>query len=96
MYCCVRTCLQRSSLDTMADCNQLWLIVQNLAVACASSLAFIGSASGYLRATLDLFAGIRTAPAVDPWEGHVWVGTHAHGRQLSICSPGDLRLLTPV
>lgn len=41
--------------------------------------------SGQVRGSFDCGGGLKGAPAVDPWEGRVWVASH--GCQLVICAP---------
>eukprot|EP00884_Botryococcus_braunii_P022368 jgi/Botrbrau1/8815/Bobra.0335s0005.1 len=67
--------------------------LQVIMVACASTLRYMRAATGESLAELCLAGDIRSAPARDPWRGHVWVGSHAPGRQLSICSAGSVEEL---
>ena len=63
------------------------LLAQVLAVACSTGRVHIlSSSSGSLLHTWDAQAGIRAAPAVDPWIGSMWIGTHA----------GHVHLMSPI
>ncbi|KAK9798616.1 hypothetical protein WJX73_010119 [Symbiochloris irregularis] len=77
----------RTALDERADVGMaIFRNLQALAVACSSGrVQILDLSSGSVLHTWDAQAGIRAAPAVDPWSGFMWIGTHA----------GNVHLLSP-
>lgn len=62
---------------------------RQVAVACSDGrVCFLSVTSGKLLGTCHAGGALKAAPAVDPWEGHVWVASH--GCQVIVCkAPGS-------
>ncbi len=61
---------------------------QVVAVALGDTLRFLRVDNGKETGALNVGGDIRSPPVIDPWAGHIWVGTHVTGDQLVICQSG--------
>ena len=52
-------------------------------------MVFLDSITGRFMCSASCCGELKAAPAVDPWDGHIWIASH--GCQLSICtSSGEM------
>ena len=66
------------------------LHVQHVVVALlGGDMVFLDSVTGQIRCSASYCGELKAAPAVDPWDGRIWIASH--GCQLTICtSSGEM------